>query len=95
MIIWGGATWHGAKSGQAAGAKLGFTPSSLSAYKPDLISIQNLGRWMQEAVKRNHCHQSMHHLFDAYRAFIRRFNALPYQVVTRLWPQFELDPKYE
>ena len=37
----------------------------------------------------------MRQLFDACKAFIDRINAHPYQVVTRLWPKFELDPDYE
>lgn len=95
VIIWDGAPWHRAKSVQAAAAKLGFTLIPLPAYSPDLNPIENLWRWMREEVTRNHCHPSMRHLFDACKAFIDRINAHPYQVVTRLWPKFELDPEYE
>jgi transposase len=95
VIIWDGATWHRAKSVQAAAAKLGLTLIPLPAYSPDLNPIENLWRWLREEVTRNHCHQSMRHLFDACKAFIDRINAHPYQVVTRLWPKFELDPEYE
>ena len=95
VIIWDGAAWHWAKSVQAAAAKLGPTLIPLSAYGPDLNPIENLWRWMREEVTRNHCHQSMRHLFDACKASIDRINAHPYQLVTRLWPEFELDPEHE
>jgi len=95
VIIWDGASWHRAKSVQAAAAKLGLTLIPLPAYSPDLNPIENLWRWMREEVTRNHCHHSMRHLFDACKTFINRINAHPDQVVTRLWPKFKLDPEYE
>ena len=95
VIIWDGAAWHPAKSVQAAAANLGFTLSPLPAYRPDLNPIENLWRWMREEVTRNHCHQSMSHLFNACKAFIDRINAHPNQLLNRLWPKFELDTEHE
>ena len=48
-----------------------------------------------EEVTRNHCHDSMRHLFDACKAFIDRNNPDSTSLVYRLWPKFELDPDYE
>lgn len=95
VIIWDGASWHRAKAVQAAAAKLGFTLIPLPAYSPDLNPIENLWRWMREEVTYNFCHDSMRDLFDACKAFIDRINAHPNQIITRLWPKFELDPEYE
>ena len=95
VIIWDGATWHRARAVQAAAAKLGLTLIPLPVYSPDLNPIENLWRWMREEFSRNHCHLSMRRLFDACKAFINRISAHPCQVVTRLWPRFELDPVNE
>ena len=51
VIIWDGATWHRAKSVQAAAAKLGLTLIPVPAYSPDLNPIENLWRWCE---KRSH-----------------------------------------
>jgi hypothetical protein len=37
----------------------------------------------------------MRELFDACKAFIARINTNPIQLISRLWPRFELDPEYE
>ena len=95
VIIWDGASWHRAKDVQAAAAKLGFTLVPLPAYSPDLNPIEGLWKWMREEVTYNFCHDSMHDLFDACKAFIDRINAHPNQIIARLWPRFELDPDYE
>ena len=95
VIIWDGAPWHRAKCVQAAAVKLGFTLIALPAYSPDLNPIEVLWKWMREEVTRNHCHDSMRHLFDACKAFIDRINRDPTKLVYRLWPKFELDQDYE
>ena len=95
VIIWDGAPWHRAKCVQAAADELGFTLIALPAYSPDLNPIEGLWKWMREEVTRNHCHESMRHLFDACKEFIDRINRDSASLVYRLWPKFELDPEYE
>jgi transposase len=95
LIIWDGAPWHKAKQVQEAAAELGFTLQPLPGYSPDLNPIEGLWKWMREEVTRNHCHLTMRELFDACKAFIDRINAAPDQLLTRLWPKFELDPAFE
>ena len=80
---------------QEAAAELGFTLQPLPGYSPDLNPIEGLWKWMREEVTRNHCHLTMRELFDACKAFIDRINAAPDQLLTRLWPKFDLDPDYE
>ncbi len=95
VIIWDGAPWHRAGIVRAAAAELGFTLIPLPAYSPDLNPIEGLWKWMREEVTKNFCHDSMRQLFDACKAFIHRINAFPEEIVSRLWPRFELDPEFE
>jgi len=80
---------------QETAATLGFTLISLPAYSPDLNPIEGLWKWMREEVTRNHCYNSVRELFGACKAFIARINANPIQLISRLWPRFELDPEYK
>ncbi len=68
---------------------------TLPAYRPDLNPIEGLWKGMREEVTRNFCHASMRHLFDACKGFIERISAHSQQLVSRLWPTFELDPEFE
>ena len=95
IIIWDGAPWHRAKIVQAAAADLGFTLIPLPGYSPDLNPIEGLWKWMREDVTQNYCHATMRQLFDECKAFIERINAHPENLVSRLWPKFELDPDFE
>lgn len=95
MIVWDGAPWHRAKIVQAAAADLGFTLVPLPGYSPDLNPIEGLWKWMRDEVTRNFCHDSLRHLFDACKAFVDRINLDPEQIISRLWPKFELNPDYE
>ena len=95
VLIWDGAPWHKAKRVQATALELGFTVVALPGYSPDLNPIEGLWKWMREEVTRNFCHASMRHLFDACKGFIERINAHPQELISRLWPRFELDPEFE
>jgi len=95
VLIWDGAPWHKAKRVQATASELGFTVVALPGYSPDLNPIEGLWKWMREEVTRNFCHASMRHLFDACKGFIERINAHPQELISRLWPRFELDPEFE
>lgn len=95
VIIWDGAPCHRAKIVQQAAADLGFILLPLPAYSPDLNPIEGLWKWMREDVTQNYCHISLRQLFDACTAFIARINANPLQIISRLWPKFELDPEFE
>lgn len=95
MIIWDGAPWHRAKLVQQAAADLGFILHPLPGYSPDLNPIEGLWKWMRQEVTFNHCHLTMRQLFDACKAFIERLNAAPDQILSRLWPKFQLDPDFE
>lgn len=50
---------------------------------------------MREDVTQNHCYATMRELFDACKAFVDRINTDPLQIISRLWPKFELDPAFE
>jgi len=95
ILIWDGAPWHKAKSVQDTAARLGFTLKPLPGYSPDLNPIEGLWKWMRTEVTQHHCHASVPALFEACQAFIQRINRDPEQVISRLWPKFELDPDYE
>ena len=95
VIIWDGAPWHRAGLVQEAATALGFTLVPLPGYSPDFNPIEGLWKWMREEVTYNCCHDSMRHLFDACKAFVERINRNPLQLVSRLWPRFDLDPNHE
>jgi len=95
VIIWDGAPWHRAQIVQQAAADLGFTLAPLPGYSPDLNPIEGLWKWMREEVTQNHCYKTMRELFDACIDFLARINANPLQLISRLWPKFELDPEFE
>ena len=50
---------------------------------------------MREDVTHNHCYATMRKLFDACKNFIDSINADPVQIISRLWPKFDLDPEFE
>ena len=95
VLVWDGAPWHRAQIVQQAAADLGFTLVPLPAYSPDLNPIEGLWKWMREEVSQNHCYKTMSALFQACMAFLARINANPLQLISRLWPKFELDPEFE
>ena len=75
--------------------ELGFTLIPLPGYSPDLNPIEGLWKWMREEVTQNYCHATMRQLFDACIAFIRRINADPERLFSRLPPKLQLDPDFE
>jgi len=95
VIVWDGAPCHRAKIVQTEAAQLGFIFQPLPGYSPDLNPIEGLWKWMREDVTKNHCYVTMRELFDACKSFIDRINAIPKDVISRLWPKFELDPDFE
>lgn len=95
VIIWDGAPSHTARIVQQAAADLGFLLMPLPGYSPDLNPIEGLWKWMRTEVTYNHCHLSLNHLYQACQAFIDRINTDPDQVISRLWPKFDLDPEFE
>ena len=50
---------------------------------------------MREEVTRGHCHASLKALRVACQEFIARINGDAEEVISRLWPRFELDPEHE
>jgi transposase len=95
VIIWDGAPCHRAKVVQAEAARLGFTLLPLPGCSPDLNPIEGLWQWMREEVTQNYCYATMRALFDACKAFIDGINTDPVQIISRLWPKFDLDPDFE
>jgi transposase len=95
VIIWDGATCHRAKIVQSAVADLGVTLLPLPGYSPDLNPIEGLWKWMRQEVTQNHCYATLRDLFDACKAFLGRINLDPIQIISRLWPKFDLAPAFE
>lgn len=95
VIVWDGAPCHRAKLVQNAAAALDLIFLPLPGYSPDLNPIEGLWKWMREDVTQNHCYATMRELFDACKAFVDRINTDPLQIISRLWPKFELDPEFE
>lgn len=95
VIIWDNAPCHRAQPVQAAATALGFTLMPLPAYSPDLNPIEGLWKWMRQDVTQLHCYPTLRALFDACKHFIDRINLDPEQILTHLWPTFDLDPEFE
>jgi len=95
VIIWDGAPWHRSKKVLTAAQQLGLDIVQLPGYSPDLNPIEGLWKWMREDVSQHHCHASVRDLFLDCIAFIQRINLDPEQIISRLWPKFDLDPNYE
>lgn len=95
LLIWDGAPCHRAKIVQTAAAEMGFTLVPLPGYSPDLNPIEGLWKWMRAELTQNHCYSTMRELFDACKAFVNQINADPLQIISRLWPKFDLDPDFE
>jgi transposase len=95
VLIWDGASYHKAKKVTATCKRLGFVLLPLPGYSPDLNPIEGLWKWLREEVTQHQCHDSLAALWQACQAFIQRINQTPVQIITRLWPHFELDPEIE
>lgn len=95
VIIWDNAPVHVAKVAQRQAESLGMTLKPLPSYSPDLNPIEGLWKWMREEVTGNTYYPTMRDLFDASKAFINKINEDAEQIITRLWPPFELDPAQE
>jgi len=96
---WRSSDCHRAQPVQAAATALGFTLMPLPGYSPDLnprpLGTRGLWKWMREDLTQLHCYPTLRALFDACTHFIDRINLDPEQILTRLWPKFDLDPEFE
>jgi transposase len=93
--VWDNASWHTAWLVRQAAEDLGFELVGLPTYSPDLNPSEGLWKWMREDVTQLQCYRSLRELFDACKAFVARINETPLDIITRLWPRFELDPEAE
>lgn len=93
ILIWDGASYHRSDKVRTAAAQLDFQILPLPAYSPDLNPIEGLWKWLREDVTQHFCHESLAQLRHDCWAFIDDINLLPEQIITRLWPRFELDPE--
>jgi len=99
VLIWDGASYHRAARVQQAAQQFGFICQPLPAYSPDLnprpMGTRGLWKWMRESVTQLHCYHSLAALALACQHFIDTINLDPEQIITRLWPKFDLDPEIE
>ena len=95
VVIWDGAPWHRAKFVAEEATKMGIEIIPLPGYSPDLNPIEGLWKWMRAEVTQLHCYESTQAIFDACKKFIETINQNPLEIITRLWPRFELDPETE
>lgn len=95
IIIWDGASYHRSKKVRTKAQQLGFEILPLPAYSPDLNPIEGLWKWLREEVTQHYCHESLDQLRRDCFAFIDDINLDPVQIISRLWPRFNLDPDVE
>ena len=95
ILIWDGASYHRSHTVRSFASNLGFELLSLPAYSPDLNPIEGLWKWMREDVTQHYSHTSLDELRLRCLAFIDSVCQMPEQLISRLWPHFELDPDIE
>lgn len=95
VVIWDGAPWHRAKLVRQAAEDLGIELVRLPGYSPDLNPIEGLWKWMREEVTQLRCYKTLRALFEACKSFVETINRHPLEIVSRLWPRFDLDPEEE
>ena len=95
VIIWDGASYHRSQKVRMEAEALGFQLLPLPGYSPDLNPIEGLWKWLREAVTQHDCHPMLDELRQDCLAFINDINLAPLQIISRLWPRFDLDPDIE
>ncbi len=95
VLIWDGASYHRSQKVRTYAEQLGFQILPLPAYSPDLNPIEGLWKWMREDVTQHYCHKTLDELRQDCLAFIDDINRTPLQIISRLWPRFDLDPDVE
>lgn len=95
VLIWDGASYHRSKKVCTQAEQLGFQILPLPGYSPDLNPIEGLWKWLREEVTQHYCHQTLDELRQDCLAFINDINLDPLQVISRLWPRFDLDSDAE
>jgi len=95
VLIWDGASYHRSQKVRSLAQHLEFEIIPLPAYSPDLNPIEGLWKWMREEVTHLYCHDSLYELMLDCLHFIDSINLTPEQIISRLWPRFDLDPDIE
>ena len=99
VIIWDGASYHRSQKVRSDAAALGFQLLPLPSYSPDLnprpMGTRGRWKWLRETVTQQYGHATIDELRQACLAFINDINLDPLQIITRLWPHFDLDPELE
>jgi transposase len=95
VLIWDGASYHRSDKVRTCAEELGFQILPLPGYSPDLNAIEGLWKWLREVVTQHYCHQTLAELRHDCQTFIDDLNLEPEQIITRLWPRFELDSEVE
>ncbi len=95
VLIWDGASYHRSQKVLTYAQQLGFQILPLPSYSPDLNPIEGLWKWLREVVTQHYCHQTLAELRQDCRRFIDDINLEPEQIISRLWPRFDLDSNAE
>jgi hypothetical protein len=94
-VLWDGAPYHRAKPVWSAAASLDIHLLPLPGYRPDLMAVEPLWRWLREDVTYHHCHATAEDLIRRLAAFEADVNADPCAAADRLWVKDHLDPEEE
>ena len=89
MLLWDGAPYHRAKTVHEAAAALQIGLVPLPGYRPDLMPVEALWRWLREDVTYHHCHRTTEDLSRRVAAFEARLNQDPCTVADRFDPEEE------
>ena len=95
IVLWDGAAYHRANAVREAASALGIELTGLPGYRPDLMPVEALWRWLRADVTSHHGHASTEDLTRRVAAFAARLNRDPFTVADRLWVKDHLDLEEE
>ena len=95
MLLWDGAPYHRAKTVHEAAAALQIGLVPLPGYRPDLMPVEALWRWLREDVTYHHSHRTAEDLSHRVATLEARLNQDPCSVSDSLWVRDRLEAEEE
>lgn len=94
-MIWDNVSYHRSNKVIDAAEKLNIERFPLPAYSPDFMPVEHLWQWTRENVTYHACYHDEVALAKQVKAFEDHINALPLEIVDRLWVKNSLCPDEE
>src|SRR3954463_7556345 len=95
IVLLGGAPYPRAQAVREVATTLDIELMPLPGYRPDLMPVEELWRWLREDVTDHPCHASADDLTRRVADFEARLNREPFVIADRLWVKDTLNPEEE